>query len=186
MDNTLITQDRLNELCRLISLTPPGLCAEIGVYKGGSLKEMATRHPDREFWGFDTFEGLPIQDWKHTEIHKPEEFNDTSFVFVSNFLKECKNVTLLPGYFPVSMPVQAHEDVQFSFVHVDMDFYEGTKNAIITVYPMLKPGGIMVFDDFGWPNCPGVKQAIDESELIAYYTNAKYQAYIRKPNGLNF
>ena len=29
-------------------------------------------------------------------------------------------------------------------------------------YPRMAPGGVMVFDDYGAPTCPGVQQAVDE------------------------
>ena len=29
-------------------------------------------------------------------------------------------------------------------------------------YDKVVPGGVIVFDDYGWQNCLGVKQAIDE------------------------
>jgi O-methyltransferase len=29
-------------------------------------------------------------------------------------------------------------------------------------YPRLNPGGAMIFDDYGFPSCPGVRQAVDE------------------------
>lgn len=178
---TLITQDRLTELARLIGQTPPGLCIELGVYKGGSLRYMSDAYPEREFWGLDTFEGLPDKDWNESEVHIPGEFGDTSAPFVLHLLKDNPKVRLIQGYFPTSMPIHEYGDIKVSFVHVDTDFYQSVKNAIQYFYPLLRPGGIMVFDDYEWPNCPGVKKALDESGLSYQKTNAQYQAYIRKP-----
>ena len=73
---TLIGDDRLHQLVNLINKAPEGLCAELGVYKGGSLVHMAMHHDHREFWGFDTFTGLPAKDYTSNEIHKPGEFDD--------------------------------------------------------------------------------------------------------------
>lgn len=182
---TLITQDRLDELSRYISLAPEGLCAELGVYKGGSLAFMAHKHPDRQFWGFDTFTGLPAQDHNPEEPHNPGDFNDTSLQAVKQLTDQFPNITLIEGYFPSSMPLGS-EDVKFSFVHIDCDFYEGVRNAIMHFWPMLKPGGIMIFDDWGWPNCPGVAQAVMEAmqiirHVIAEPTRAQYQYAFIKP-----
>lgn len=181
MYKTLITEDRLKELVRIIDLTPSGLCAEIGVYKGGSLKYMSDKHRDREFWGIDTFEGLPGKDWNNSEPHNPGDFNDTSFEVVKEYLKDNKKVSLIQGYFPACIPLHEYGEITFSFVHVDTDFYQSVKNAIEYFYPLLKPGGIMVFDDYQWDNCPGVKRALDESGLKYYPTRAEYQAYVIKP-----
>lgn len=175
---TLITGDRLGELNRLCGLTPKGPIAELGVYKGGSLKYLAERHPDRNITGFDTFEGLPEKDWNESEVHVPGDFNDNSLEAVQEYLKDHKNITLIKGYFPESADSIA--DQKFSFVHIDFDFYQGMKSGIEFFYPRLVEGGIIVLDDYGWPNCPGVKQALDESGLKYQPTNAQYQAYIRK------
>lgn len=178
---TLISEDRIKELVRLLQKTPNGLCAELGVYKGGSLKYLSEACPDREFWGFDTFEGLPEEDWNESEPHHPGDFNDTSLEAVQTFLKNNKNVKLIKGYFPQSMPAFENGAPKFSFVHVDTDFYQSVKACIDYFYPLLKPGGIMVFDDYEWEACPGVKRALDESGLPYKPTLAKYQAYIEKP-----
>ncbi|MFT3748445.1 MAG: TylF/MycF/NovP-related O-methyltransferase [Agriterribacter sp.] len=178
---TLISEDRINELIRLLRESPNGLCAELGVYKGGSLKFLAETCPEREFWGFDTFEGLPKVDWNESEPHNPGDFNDTSLEAVQAFLKNNSNVKLIKGYFPESMPVFPKNAPKFSFVHVDTDFYQSVKTCINYFYPLLKPGGVMVFDDYDWPACPGVKRALDESGLPYKPTLAKYQAYIQKP-----
>lgn len=178
---TLISDDRIDELIRLLGETPNGLCAELGVYKGGSLKRMSDAFPEREFLGFDTFEGLPEVDWSESEPHNPGDFGDTSLEAVENFLGSNPKIKLIKGYFPSSMSVFKTESLQFSFVHVDTDFYQSIKACLDFFYPILKPGGIMVFDDYDWPACPGVKRALDESGLPYKQTQAKYQAYVKKP-----
>jgi len=29
-------------------------------------------------------------------------------------------------------------------------------------YSWLETGGVIVFDDYGWPSCPGARAAVDE------------------------
>lgn len=181
---TLISDDRIRELIRLLGKTPDGPCAELGVYKGGSLKLMSDAYPNRTFWGFDTFEGLPEVDWNESEPHHPGDFNDTSLEAVQQYLHNNKNVNLVKGYFPESLSIyNIDPETKYSFVHVDTDFYRSVKACLDYFYPRLKQGGIIVFDDFDWPACPGVKQALDESGLPYRPTAAKYQAYIQKPHG---
>lgn len=191
MNNTLITQDRLDELVRLCKQAPQvGWIVELGVYKGGSLAYLAKNFPNRDIVGFDTFEGLPKEHWTVAEIHQPGDFSDNSYWAVKEFLQlqGIKNVDLLKGFFPsigthfnLSSRGMNDRDVKkYSFVHVDFDFYKGIKSAIEFYYPILEPGGIMVFDDYEWPNCPGVKKALDESGLKYQPTRAKFQAYVIK------
>jgi O-methyltransferase len=186
MYKTLITKDRLDELVRLCGISPYGLSVELGVYKGGSLKYLLENYPERNWFGFDTFSGLPLEHWNKNEIHQPGDFSDNSFESVMQYLNNTKAI-LIKGLFPDTARglFGTEEDKSFSFVHVDFDFYEGAKSAIDFFYPRLMEGGIMVFDDFQWPNCPGVKKALDESGLEYQPTNAKFQAYIIKDGNIN-
>jgi hypothetical protein len=99
-----------------------GYFAEVGVYKGGSLKHLALSFPEKFILGFDSFEGLPLEQWSETEIHTPGEFSDTSIEAVVEFLNDCNNrVRLFKGIFPDS--AESIKDYKFSFVHIDTDFY---------------------------------------------------------------
>jgi predicted O-methyltransferase YrrM len=169
---TLITQDRLNELIRLAGTTPPGIFAEVGVYKGGSLKVLADSFPERLILGFDTFTGLPAKYWSEEEVHKPNDFNDTSIEAVKEYVNNT-NVQL----FKCSFPLQIFNKFKFSFVHLDVDFYESTKVWLDFFIKRMHKGGVIVLDDYGWPNCPGIEKALKDIEH--HKTNAQYQAYIQ-------
>jgi O-methyltransferase len=173
---TLITQDRLDALVRNAQLVPDGLFAECGVYKGGSLKLLAETFPDRSIIGFDTFEGLPAEQWSKDEYHEPGEFGDVSIEAVQDYVN-CQNVSLVKGLFPES--AKGYAKSKFAFVHIDFDFYEGIKACIEWFMPRLVKGGIMMFDDYGWDNCPGVKKAISEAGLKVIMT-ADYQCAVIK------
>jgi hypothetical protein len=48
-------------------------------------------------------------------------------------------------------------------VFIDGDHtYEGVARDIISYAPIVKPGGLLIFDDFGGQNFPGVKRAVKE------------------------
>ena len=49
----------------------------------------------------------------------------------------------------------------FCFVHIDVDILEPTRDSIEFFYPRMMPGGIMLFDDYGFTSCPGAKLAAD-------------------------
>lgn len=178
MDNTLITQDRLDTFHILEDLIPDGVIAEVGVYKGGSLKVLGQIFDDRLVLGFDTFEGLPKEQWIESEIHDIGDFNDTSLEEVQEFLADTPNVVLVKGLFPDTG--QEYRTMKFALVHVDTDYYLGVKACIHWFWSRMEPGGIMVFDDYQWHDCPGVQQALEEfGEPV--YELANYQAYIVKP-----
>ena len=184
MQNTLITNDRLESIIRYAKETSNlnGLFAECGVYKGGSIKLLAEHFPHKKIIGFDTFEGSPEEDWSSNEYHRPKDFHDTSLESVKKFVLNCPNIELVKGYFPKS--TKNFENEKFAFVHVDFDFYKGCKNALDWFWPRLVEGGIIILDDYEWPHCPGVKQALYEFESSIPFRTALYQAAIKKENNL--
>jgi O-methyltransferase len=176
MENTLITQDRLDSLVQLCKSTKAETIAEVGVYKGGSLKFLAEHFSSAVIFGFDTFEGLPKEHWHNSEVHKPGDFDDTDIKSVYEFIDK-PNVVLVQGLFPKS--AKQYKDQIFDFVHIDTDFYKAVSESIAWFWPRMSKGGIIVFDDYKWPNCPGVKKALDECGYEVH-ESVKYQAYIKK------
>lgn len=159
---TLIGGPKLQHLLVLLqrAMHHPGAIAEFGVYHGGTLKIMAETYPDRLAFGFDTFEGLPIEKWNKDEPHNPGDFRDCDFAALSAQMPP--NVQLRRGLFPDSA---AGVDVPIAFAHVDFDFHASTADAIRWLKRHMVPGGIAVFDDYEWPHCPGVKRAIVETGI---------------------
>lgn len=154
----------------------PGAIVECGVYCGSTLRMLAKATPHRRMYGFDTFKGLPAAMWSTGEVHEPGDFADTSFDAVAAALADCPNVQLVQGEFPTS--ARGLEEDRFAFVHLDFDFYESTRAALGWLLPRMSPGGVIVFDDYEWYRCPGVKRAIDELGLSVERT-VSYQAVWR-------
>lgn len=151
----------------------PGAAAECGVYCGSTLRMLAKAAPDRPMYGFDTFKGLPAAMWSICEVHSVGDFADTSFEAVKAYVAQCPNVRLVQGEFPAS--TRGLEGERFAFVHLDFDFYESTRAALEWLIPRMSPGGVILFDDYEWHRCPGVKRAIDELGLAVKRT-VPYQA----------
>ena len=63
-----------------------------------------------------------------------------------------------PGIFPA--PAEALKSEWFSFVHLDMDLYEGTLGALRFFWPRMNPGGILLCHDY--PQIGGIVRAIHE------------------------
>jgi O-methyltransferase len=45
---------------------------------------------------------------------------------------------------------------------VDADLYTSVRECCEFFWPRMVNGGVVVFDDYGFSNCPGAKKAIDE------------------------
>jgi predicted O-methyltransferase YrrM len=174
----LLPEDRLAVLVRGVRETArlPGDMAELGVYRGGSAKVMAGAVPGKMLHLFDTFCGTPENDQMpggHSAGDFPADVNQ-----VKDHLWGYK-VTFHVGRFPDTTGALPREQ-RFSFVHVDADTYQSTVAAIRFFWPRLVPGGLIVFDDYGWTCCPGVERAVKELLPGAPVEEGSYQAWVRK------
>jgi len=161
--NTLVDKNRCHILYQLAHQVfgISGDVAEVGVYKGGTARLLAEIFDSKKTLHlFDTFSGIPQSDAPLTDHHKKGDFGDVSFDEVKNFLSNCKNVHFYKGIFPTT--ANSTVDRFFSFVHVDVDVYKSAIDCCNFFYDKMKQGGIIIFDDYGWQSCPGVKKAVDE------------------------
>jgi O-methyltransferase len=140
----------------------PGDLAEVGVYKGGTAKLLAltiSPRAKKELHLFDTFTGMPAAD-AAADCHHEGDLGDTSLEAVQRSLRDCRNVHFYKGFFPATAgPI---ENLRFCMVHIDADIYKSVKDSCAFFYPRMEKGGIMVFDDYGFPSCPGARKAVDE------------------------
>ncbi|MEW6275619.1 MAG: TylF/MycF/NovP-related O-methyltransferase [Bacillota bacterium] len=164
---TLIDPERLYILYQYVrhTLNVPGDLAECGVYRGGSALLLAKTlymygKGDKTLHLFDTFQGMPPAN-PELDLHKEGDFADTSLEEVQNYLAGYGTfLRFYPGVFELTFP--AVNGKRFSFVHVDCDLYASVKLCCSFFYTRLNPGGVLIFDDYGFPTCPGAKRAVDE------------------------
>jgi O-methyltransferase len=159
---TLVSEDRCYILASLASqaLQLGGEFWECGVYKGGTAMLLAGRlFPSGALLRlFDTFEGMPETDAVR-DLHKAGDFSDTSLEGVrsrvrGNFVHFHKG--LIPETF------SGLESTRIAFAHVDVDIHSAILACCDFIFPRLCVGGFMVFDDYGFPFCPGARAAVDE------------------------
>jgi len=143
-----------DELVKTIYLE--GSTAEIGVYLGGTSKLIHTITPNKIHYCYDTFCGILGADSNY-DNHIDGEFSCSLEEVKSNI--NMNNIIYKQGYFPDTFE---ENDIKFSFVHSDTNTYIGTKNTLKYFCNLMVKGGKIIFDDYNWFNCPGVKKAIDE------------------------
>lgn len=128
--------------------TLKGLVLEFGVFKGASINHLARRVPDRQIFGFDSFEGLP----------GPWVFRERAFTNIEGLPQVERNVTLIKGWFNETLPMflQEHADEQCALVHVDSDLYESAVTILNLMKDRFRPGTVIIFDEYmnypGWKN----------------------------------
>lgn len=164
-DRTLLDPERCHVLCSLArqALAVCGDFAEAGVYRGGTAKllhDVVAGSPgERKLHLFDTFGGMPEVDGAR-DLHRREDFSDTSLAAVSALLGASERVVFHQGLMPGTFA--GLESAHFAFAHVDVDLYQSVLDCCEFIYPRLAPGGIMLFDDYGMPSCPGARAAVGE------------------------
>jgi len=118
---------------------------EFGVWKGASIERWSTlnRSPTSRFVGFDTFEGLP-ESWiaghpkgTFAVAGLPPAIADSRVSFHKGLFQH----TL----YPFLRSFQRNEQL---VVHVDCDLYSSTLFCLAALDPFLRPGDIVIFDDF--------------------------------------
>jgi len=160
---SVVSLDRKYVLYQLLSQSvtrSSGAVAECGVYLGGTAYIFGTilQGTGRALHLFDTFAGMPETN-PEKDLHKKGDFSDTSLDGVRTYLQPFDFARFHPGFIPASLDAVADE--AFAFVHIDLDIYDSILSATDFFYPRTPAGGIIVYDDYGFPSCPGAREAVD-------------------------
>lgn len=134
-------------LAHAIDIAPrDGLVLEMGVATGRTINHIASLIGERRIYGFDSFEGLP-EDW-WTKFPKG--------AFAMDALpRVATNAILIKGMFSDSLPnfLADHREL-VSLLHIDCDLYSSCKTVLDELGERLRPGSVIVFDEYlnypGW------------------------------------
>lgn len=157
----LLSDHEAHQLMRLVRSTAkvPGDLAEVGTYRGVSAKLMAEARGEspKVLHLFDTFTGLPeLQDIDRSVFYEGQY--EADFYDVADYLGSYPNIALYAGVFPKTADPIANK--KFSFVHLDVDLYESTLDALAFFYPRMTQGGVIVSHDY--IVTPGATKAVRE------------------------
>ena len=158
------------------------LILEFGVFMGHSVNHIAKMTEQRVF-GFDSFKGLPegwLDIWKVGSFAVPKP------------PKVRANVTLVQGWFNESLPVFLKEHKgDVGYLHVDSDLYSSAKTIFDELEPRLKPGAVIVFDEYfnypEWEQCEhkAFTEFLERTgysvEYLGYTRNDEQLAVILRP-----
>jgi tetratricopeptide (TPR) repeat protein len=119
-----------------------GLILEFGVYYGKTIRMMAEYFPNDVIHGFDTFEGLP-GDWFNTK--QGSYSTDGTLPSVPD------NVNFYKGLFSETLPdflANQPSELPIRLMNIDCDMYASTKDVFDLVHNRVKPGTIIIFDEY--------------------------------------
>jgi len=164
--HTLVSADRCYVLYTLAAqaLHLDGDFWECGVYRGGTAHLLAevissSDRPAKALRLFDTFAGMPETDARR-DLHSKGDFADTSLEAVQSRIGTRAYVHYHQGRIPATF--SGLERSTIALAHIDVDIYQSVVDSIEFIMPRLALGGFIIFDDYGFPTCPGARQAVDE------------------------
>jgi len=175
---------------------------EYGVYQGVSIaralrenlswQRKSNRNHVKNFFGFDSFQGLPIftendrlADYK---IFHEGQFSDTSTDIVRKKILEeglsVDNVELIEGMFSKTLSdsnvITKIGDSRVAIAHIDCDLYSSAMDCLKFLDGRLADGAVLLFDDWycyrGRPDC-GVNKAFVEWQDGQRYHVSDYFNY---------
>jgi O-methyltransferase len=159
---TLLDVGRLANLWYLARQTGPGVCLEVGSYRGGGALHIcnALRERNPRFYSFDPFEDGGFENIRpEDELFTKNQFTETSYRAVVRLLSSHPNATVTKGFFPAAAK---DLDLQpIAFCHLDVDVYEATRDCLNFIEPRLGPKSYIVLDDIN-RNVKGVERAVQE------------------------
>lgn len=170
---TLVDKYRCFELWKLVeqsSKLSDGAIIEIGVWRGGTGALMAKQAKvcgiPSQVYLCDTFTGV-VKAGSKDSSYIGGEHSDTSREAVDKFVfkqMNLDNVQILQGVFPDQTSHKV-KDLQFRFCHIDVDVYQSAKDIVEWIWGRIVPGGIVVFDDYGFQGCEGITKYVEEQML---------------------
>jgi O-methyltransferase len=122
-----------------------------GILSGTICRALNFDQLDRQFYLFDTYNGIPVEQANAVEaggvLAKNTRYKEVFDVASENF-RDFHNAILVRGRVPESL-----ETVKFgkiAYLSLDMNIMEPERAAFEALWPRVSPGGVVVFDDIGF------------------------------------
>ena len=154
------------ELCSKLG-TAPGCVVECGVWRGGMSAGMVqVLGADRQYFLFDSFEGLPparedldgasAVAWQSDKT-SPAYYNNCSAAeeeaAAAMKISGAAAFSLIKGWFNETLPGFIPPS-QIAVLRLDGDWYDSTRACLENLYPHVAPGGLVIIDDYyNWDGC---------------------------------
>jgi hypothetical protein len=122
---------------------------EFGVASGSSFTWWIDKNTNTHshFFGFDTFEGLP-ENWglffKKGDMSAQIEAKDERSFYIKGLFQDTLNQFIAKNRDLLESPCR-------KVIHLDADLYSSTLFVLTQLYPILKVGDIIFFDEFNVP-----------------------------------
>ena len=135
-----------------------GCFVECGTYKGASASFLCKNaSPSRTVHVFDSWSGLSepgSADGSYWQAGDMKSGRDEAERVLSPYSNACYHQGWIPEV------LQTFEESSVAFIHLDLDLYAPTLEALVFFWPHLVSGGMVICDDSGFTTCPGARLAM--------------------------
>jgi len=155
-------------LCREFG-TLPGLVIECGVWRGGMIAALAQLlGPERTYYLFDSFEGLPPADllkdgeravnWMARAVSQPNDPWGTlraeiELAEAAMRLSGARQYHLVKGWYKETL-ASFVPPAPIAILRLDADWYDSIRQCLEALYPHVAAGGLILIDDYyTWDGC---------------------------------
>ena len=143
-----------------------GCVVECGVWRGGISAGMAeVLGPGREYFLFDSFEGLPpAKELDGTEALRWQQDTESEayydncrapieFAERAMRLSRVPKYTIVKGWFEETLPSFVPPE-PIAILRIDGDWYDSTMTALESLFKYVAPQGVVIVDDYyAWDGC---------------------------------
>lgn len=161
--HTLLDVARLANIWNLVQMVGPGIFLEIGTFRGGTALHICNAMEPRNaaFYCFDPFERAGFENMSEVdEPFRPDRFTETRFDEVVELLSSKPNAKVVQGFFPAAADGLNLQKI--AFCHLDVDIYDATLRSLEYVSARLATRALIVVDDYGRTDTPGVDKAVTD------------------------
>lgn len=154
-----------------------------GIFASAIYKYLDFQNENRKYFLLDSFEGLKQETSTESELHRINHFKQFGCWYdevVDNF-KDYKNMEIIKGFIPETL--EQITSSKFCFASIDLNSFIPEKYALDYLWEKLVKGGIIIFDDYGFPGHEEQKSYHDEfakSKGLLVYTSPTGQGILIK------
>jgi O-methyltransferase len=143
----------------------PGAIVECGTWRGGMIAGIAKTLGPRDYWLFDSFEGLPPAEPLDGEKAVAYQLDTDSPHYYNNCtaseddaveamrLAGVPDPHLVKGWFEDTLTSGVFGE-GIALLRLDADWYKSTYQILDVLFPQVNPGGLILIDDYRtWPGC---------------------------------
>jgi O-methyltransferase len=132
----------------------------------------------KKYYMLDSFEGLDLSTSSKEEIHN----HNISFAKIGNWYDDIlknhgnkKNLKIIKGFIPNTLSEVDTEKI--SFLSIDLNSVKPEVECLNAFWDKVVKGGIVVFDDYGFPGCEKQRDAHNE------FAKSKGRMVMSSPTG---